>query len=749
MQQKSQERPEKFSIDIASGVLVSLGVNNYTSIGKSLAEFVANAYDAEASRVEITIPFEDIERERIVIREAAKAEVAEGKRDKFTMLADPLPETVKITILDNGHGMSPEDIEKKLLVVSRNRRGASPKSETGQRYVMGRKGLGKLAGFGTAEKITVWTKRAGDTYATEFTMNYGEIEQKEKVHESFFAAVYHDNLPATDKGTKVTLSALRCDSLKASAQTVQDILAQNFAIYNATFEVIFNGAKVEETPAEYEYFHPTSGFGTEQVKVADMLDFPINYMVRFRARETDGTPASKDGQGRELLRGSLPTGLRGARIYCNGRLAAGPSMFKLHTGMHNFHSQAYMECIVLADELDRQAIDHIGTNRAELKGDSDIVEALKDAVTEIMRVALYEHSKFREEKIAQQVEEDEFTKGLLTRISEVPKGIQRSTKRLLTTLASAEGVASPLYKTAAPLVLESMNAGEVLANLIHLEADPQSLIVVAHELFELARVENRDVLKLYKGRRHGIEAVRKLIERSRENWKKGAKFEIDLHKTLKENPWLIRSEFSRCLTSDRPLGDVAKEISGLLNIDDKAPAPKLDSEGNIEDEDNRPDLVFAMVDAHSPTIVTIVELKTPNYPLRIAHLNQLKGYIMRVEEWLKSKYSGPVVVRGYLIGDVDEQSKSEDVKLLNREKLQAGPLTQWEIIPLPELLERAKRTHLDAIEASEKYETYYGEELSTEKGAQVPASKEGTDAGAVKAANDPVPPEVLAPKKKI
>src|SRR5262249_6879501 len=159
--------------------------------------------------------------------------------------------------------------------------------------------------------------------------------------------------------------------------------------------------------------------------------------------------------------------------------------------------------------------------------------------------------------------------------------------------ASAEGVASPLYKAAAPLVLESMNAGEVLANLIHLEADPKSLVVVAHELFELARVENRDALKLYRARKHGIEAVRKLTEQARANGKKGAKFEIDLHNTLKENPWLIKAESSRYLTSDKPLGDVARELSKLLEIDDEAPELEGDAEGNIKDEDNRPDLVFA------------------------------------------------------------------------------------------------------------------------------------------------------------
>lgn len=716
-----QQRPEEFRFDIASGVLESLGLNMYTSIGKSLSEFVANAHDADAASVEILIPFEDIVRERTILRERAKAEVEEGTRDKFTVLVDPLPEAVKIVVRDNGHGMSPADVESKFLIVSRNRRISSLKSENGLRFVMGRKGLGKLAGFGTAEKIVIRSKRKNETFATEFTMDYGEIKKQEKVHESIFKAKYYEGQPIDDCGTTITLSGLRCDSLKATEDTVRDVLAQNFAILGDTFEVLLNGKKVEESPAEYEFVYPDhessdkDGFGTRDVVVNDMLTFPIRYSVRFRAREADGdAQAVKDAQGREIKRGHLPTSLRGARIYCNKRLAAGPSLLKLHTGMHNFHSQAYMECIVHADEIDRQAIDHIGTNRADLKGDSDVVEALRDAVTEVMRLALYEHSKFREKEAVRQVEEDEFTKGLLTRISDSPKKTRAATKRLLHTLAASTGVKSDLYKNAAPLVLESMNAGEVLANLIHLESDPKSLVVLAHELFELARVENRDVLKLYRGRRHGIEALRKLIEQARASWKKGNRFEKDLHRTLKENPWLIKPEFSRHLTSDAPLGDVAKALTDVLKIDKMAPENALDAEGNIVDEDNRPDLVFAMADTGSPSIVTVVELKTPNYPLRITHLNQLDGYIMRIENWLKGKYPGPVTVRGFLIGDVDETSQSEPIQLLNRAKADAGPLSKWEIIPLPELLERAKRTHLDTIEALEKYEEFYDDELSTE-----------------------------------
>ena len=739
-------RIDTFRFDIASGMLESLGLNMYTSIGKSLSEFVANAHDAEATKVGITIPYDQINGERAALREAARRDVADGRREKFTVLSDPLPSSVSIVIEDDGHGMSPQGIQDKFLIINRNRRQASNKSENGLRDVMGRKGLGKLAGFGTAERITIWSKRKGVSFATEFTMDYGSIKIRSTVRESSFTACYEEGLPSEQHGTRVTLTGLRCDSLRASKATIEEVLAQNFAILGTAFQVQVNDELLEEPPSEYEFVYPAAdlrnaqGFGTATVEVSDVFTFDIQYVVRFRARETDDTSVPPvDARGRTFRRGSLETSQRGARIYCHGRLSAGPTLLKLHTGMHNFHAQSYMQCIVFADEIDKQTMDYIGTNRGELKGDSDVVEALRDTVTNIMAKALLEHSKFRDLKVEQLVEQDEFTSGLLARIDSMPKGVKNNTKALLKTLASSQGVKSDLYKATAPLVLQSMNAGEVLTNLIRLETDPKSLQIVAHELLELARVENSDVLKLYRGRRAGIEAVRELISRAKANWKRGTRFENDLHRTLKENPWILGPDFNRCLTSDKPLADVARELSEVLKVDEFCESPKRDAQGNIEDEDDRPDLVFITVDAQLPNMVTIVELKTPNYPLRIEHYNQVESYRFRVEQWLNVKYGARnILVRALLIGDLDITSNSVSVLQLNSKMQKQGPESSVTVLPLRLLLERAKQTHLDAIEVAAHNEGFYEAELSTTptRVSSTPTAKRPSE---TPAANDSAP----------
>jgi len=718
MSEESPEtRLENFNLGIATGMLESLGLNMYTSIGKSLSEFVANAFDADATHVRITIPFDEINQERTKLRDLAKAEVESGIREKFTVLVDPLPNSVRISITDDGHGMSPTEIRDKLLIVSRNRRKSSSCSESGQRHVMGRKGLGKLAGFGTAERVTIRSKRAGVSFATEFTMDFRAIETVAHLGSAQFEATYIEGEDLSSHGTVIVLESLRCDSLKATHDTVRDVLAQNFAIQGTDFSVFLNDEKVVETAADYEFVHPAEeqrdkdGYADATVVVNEMFAFPIKYFVRFQARDPADVSAESDG----LRRGSLPTALRGARIYCHGRLAAGPTLLSLHTGMHNFHSQAYMECIVHADEVDKQLVDHIGTNRADLKGDSELVEALRGAITEIMRVALYEHSKFRDGLAAIQVENDPGTKMILAMLPELSPAVRDSSKKLLQTLASKHSVNSELYKQVAPLLLQSMNAGEVLARLIDLEHDPKSIPVLAHNFLELAKIENSDVLKLYRGRRRGIVGLRKLVDEARANWKKGKRFENDLHALLKENPWLIGPEFSRYLTSDKPLGDVALALTEKLKVDHCAPTQAADADGEIADQDTRPDLVFFMTDSGDPSSVVVVELKTPNYPLKFEHLTQLRQYMMHVEEWLQSKYGQqPVRVRGYLIGDVDPSPQAVGAKMLSKEVDNAGELTPWRVVPLPTLLETAKTLHLDAITVAEANEKYLSEELNAE-----------------------------------
>ncbi|PAF44044.1 ATP-binding protein [Helicobacter sp. 11S02596-1] len=97
-----------YTMQISLNVLQHLGIGLYSSIPAVLSEIVANAWDADATKVQINI-------------------------DK---------ENKQIEIIDDGHGMNVEDINNKYLNVGYARREDGRNlSDIFHRRVMGRKGI--------------------------------------------------------------------------------------------------------------------------------------------------------------------------------------------------------------------------------------------------------------------------------------------------------------------------------------------------------------------------------------------------------------------------------------------------------------------------------------------------------------------------------------------------------------------------------------------------------------------------------
>lgn len=114
--------PKELKLKIQPHVIDHLGIKMYQKVADVVSEFVSNAWDADAPRVDIQVD-ED-----------------------------------RITIVDDGVGMSFDECQAKFLTVGRDRRKTEKTDHTqGGRPVLGRKGIGKFAGFGIAKQIDVRT----------------------------------------------------------------------------------------------------------------------------------------------------------------------------------------------------------------------------------------------------------------------------------------------------------------------------------------------------------------------------------------------------------------------------------------------------------------------------------------------------------------------------------------------------------------------------------------------------------------
>src|SRR6266849_564637 len=120
-----------------------LGIRMYATLPPVLSKLIANAHDADAGRVEISL------------------KDGGGKKE--------------IVVTDNGDGMSFAEINEKFLRIGRNRREEERRQKTAKgRKIIGKKGLGKLSFFGIAQDIEVVTRKDGRENA--FAMRWKDIK---------------------------------------------------------------------------------------------------------------------------------------------------------------------------------------------------------------------------------------------------------------------------------------------------------------------------------------------------------------------------------------------------------------------------------------------------------------------------------------------------------------------------------------------------------------------------------------------
>lgn len=71
--------------------------------------------------------------------------------------------------------------------------------------------------------------------------------------------------------------------------------------------------------------------------------------------------------------------------------------------------------------------------------------------------------------------------------------------------------------------------------------------------------------------------MEKLVLKAVDNWNSNERFEKKLHPLLKDSPWLIQPNYSKALTSDKPLSELLVNLNKHLKIDDSEftpPSPK-------------------------------------------------------------------------------------------------------------------------------------------------------------------------------
>lgn len=208
-----------FQMTVSLNVLNHLGINLYSNIPAVLSELVANAYDADATRVEILIGDDEI-----VVR-------------------------------DDGVGMTHDEVNGRFLNVGYDKRNDvlnpfARRTDKG-RLPMGRKGIGKLSVFSIAETVEVHTARDGQRNA--FAMRLPDV--KAAIQDRNRASDYFPPSVTPCVATEGTTLKLR-DLKKKTASTAAFLrrrLARRFAVQGERdgFVICVDGTPISVDDRDY------------------------------------------------------------------------------------------------------------------------------------------------------------------------------------------------------------------------------------------------------------------------------------------------------------------------------------------------------------------------------------------------------------------------------------------------------------------------------------------------------------------
>lgn len=721
-------KPEYLAFTFAPHVLEDLGVNLYTSVAKALVEFVANAHDADAGCVNVSFDADAIKHARDTLKTDYEFEKAKAKK-AGTAFMQPLaeqvlPDDIQIVIHDDGVGMSRSDLEFKFLVIGRRRRKGkemSARTDSG-RIVMGRKGLGKLAGFGIAHVIEVTSKLENEKHATRITLDLDTLLNSGQ-HQTGTSAASEDpaveqdltadsparqaqvmvpveNIPdggGLKKGTRIVLKRLVYDAVRGElSSSLGQALAENFYGINAEdFAIKINDAPVDTTSAEFAYAYPDNDTvsKTSLVKAEISHDdlfgnkLSIEYRIRFR-----------------LPKNQLPAKARGMRVYAHNRLASAPDLLDVKSSAHGFQYTSYLDGVVMADFIDDQPADYISTDRQSLRWDTPILAPLRDFLTMQMNRALNDYANTVSEGLANRLKEDEFTRTVISG-GRLPEHRERNAWQIAKTLAGKDAgdLESDFYRNTLKSVVSGIGHGEILGTIQQLaEQDNPELKDVIREITKLTRHEFDEFMTIVDARLKAIEALSKLVEGVDF---KAAKNEKELHLLFEKSPWLLDPTYFEFLTSNQSENELNQRLAKELEIGKFVPKnydPEAEEEVKPYAANKRPDLAFLLTNQSLKRLV-IVELKAPNTPLHVDHLTQLKGYMQKAEKFLKKIQDGAVKVEGILIGSHQADTAAEKVQQLDYEiEKQMGPNSPWRVFDIMEILKRTRDAHREILDVYTK-----------------------------------------------
>jgi hypothetical protein len=555
---------EGISFSIETRLIDHIGLAMYSGVAKAICELVANGYDADATVVKISLP-------------------------------EPILETSVITIEDNGTGMDRTEIVSSYMHLGgAGRRSKSERTEVFKRPLLGSKGIGKLAGLGVANRMTIITRKAGKKCT--FEINRHLLDQPGATLERISFPFKEEN-SIEASGTVVVLDDLLPHATRTSSAELKSTLIRQFGC-PPNFEVYVNGERfgVEDIPGR-------------QIIVKENIAGcgEVRGTITIAERERD-----------------VPT--PGIVTRARGRAILGPTFFDINkpgVGGHQFRvvDRIYgeIEATFFDPEKPEHRIDEfaISTDRDGVNINHPKYLAYKQWVETRIRTIARDIERELAAKRREQIRErlKRFPPHVVKYARHVLQSIDFSQMSEREAVATIEAVARALESTAMREILEKLK-----------DADPRDLQKLAVLLQDWGFYEIAMIAEMIRGRLEALEKFSLVVSDL-------ASLEYrDVHSLLENNIWILGDSY-KLFSSNKTLKTILdKELDAMYR-------------GN---EKKRPDIIVKTLQEQ----LILIELKRPNYIIGANDLPQLLKYLSLVKRHMPQVK----VVDCFLIGGKYDES---------------------------------------------------------------------------------------------
>jgi hypothetical protein len=583
-------------IKFAGRLIDLLGQQMYGGAVPAVAELVANAWDADAKKVEITIP------------------------------ADVKSVGAEIKVQDFGEGMTFDELNEYYLHIGYERRERGETTNSG-RKVMGRKGIGKLAGFGIAENIVLHSVKDG--HLTEFTLNYTKLRSLKSVEGWEFKAD-KDEPSSEPSGVTVIFKSLKL-AQSIHPENFRKSMARRFAISSDEMEISVNGKPItkEDIPLEYRYPEKAGKWTNENIPGFGK----IQYWFGFQKTTIDDPE------------------LQGITIYARKRVAQGtPFFFNLTGGFNGQVGKEYLTGQIIANPLDEKT-DYVATDRQTVNwqfGNAPLFEAwgkqkIKELCADWKKKVTDKKLKKFKHKLG-----DYFKR--IDKLSSPQE--RKDVSDALEKIATIERISEDDFKIIASSMISGVERESVKKVIKRINAASDEALPELYEAIKewdiISAVATAEVVL---GKLAIIDQFENHIEnRLKEKGKKG---ELDMQTFIKDYPWLLGHDYEQLTPADfHHEKGVDKWIQEILKETDK----------EFSSADKKDKRRFDLVCIKNEWSIIVLELMRPGEYEDYDHVIRLNRYVTRIQSHINDnktskKFKGKTVF-GLLIADYPSKDAS-------------------------------------------------------------------------------------------